>query len=70
MRNPITQLSIFVLDRIDNEPLAKRAALYQALATITGDETEAIRLNALAADCLAIEKKHLQLALDFKRAAL
>ena len=60
----------FVLEKAAEETASRRVQLYRALASVIGHEKEAITLITLADDLEAIERKHRQLVLDFKRRAL
>jgi hypothetical protein len=60
----------YVLEKLEAEPLSKRALMYRSLATLAASPAERTRFNELADECVAIERHHQQLALDFKRAAL
>ena len=62
-------LFAFVLDKLPNEPVAKRAEIYRALAQFTASNEERRQFEKLAADCDAIINAHDQLVLDFRRKA-
>ncbi len=72
MKTPTSNeiLGEFVLAHACGLELPRRARLYRALAEVIGDEKDAAQFIALANDCDAIERKHQQLVLDFKRRAL
>ncbi len=70
MSSPTLELYAFVIDRLDAEPLAKRARLKRALAGIVGDVKLARELERMASDLEVIDRAHRQLVLDFKRRAL
>lgn len=71
MNTPARQLlTEFVLEKAAAEALPLRMQLYRALAAELPETTpEFQQLTALADDIEAIEEKHLQLVLDFKRNA-
>jgi hypothetical protein len=65
--NPATVLTTFVLEKLDGEPLAKRAAIYRALAELSPNAAERRAFNSLASDCDGIEVAHAQLRFDFQQ---
>jgi hypothetical protein len=69
MKSPLQTLLVARLHDAEAMPLAARAKTYRAVATVCGCESAATRLNALAAECEALERQCGQLALDFKRRA-
>lgn len=60
----------FVLDHAPVLDVSRRARLYRAVAEVIGDEKDAQRFTSLAKDLEEFERKHGQLALNFKRRAL
>jgi neutral trehalase len=70
MRKPAHEILEFVLEKAAAEKPARRAELYRALAAVAPSEHDVRRLTELAAEIEAIETKHNQLLLDFKRACL
>ncbi|MBI3885903.1 MAG: hypothetical protein HY302_09280 [Opitutae bacterium] len=69
MTTPFDRISAFILEHSAELPLSKRAGLYRDMADLTTDEARADTLTALADDLAAIEQRHDQLVLDFKRRA-
>jgi hypothetical protein len=69
-KQPTSILFDFVLEKAADETAARRVRLYRALASVIGNESDAVTLVTLADDLEAIERKHRQLVLDFKRRAL
>ena len=67
--NPSLLIYEFVLERVSDEPLERRAQIYRALATVIGREDLAAQLIAHANSLDEIERRHAQLVLDFKRGA-
>ncbi len=55
----------FVLEKLPDAPVAKRARMCRAFAAIIGREKWARSLNAQAALLEHAEKQHRELALDF-----
>jgi hypothetical protein len=67
---PRQLLDVFVLEQINAQPLARRALLYRAFAAETSNLELKAKVHALADECEEIERRHQQLALDFRRASL
>ena len=65
---PLTAISKFVLTRLEAEPVRERVKLYRALAEIVGTPKQHRELRALADELEGIERRHGELALDFKSA--
>lgn len=63
----MTTLIDFILARIAEQPVPERIALYRALAAETDDAQVAKCCRSLADELEAIDRRHLQLALDYKR---
>ena len=63
-------LDAFVLEQIASQPLAQRALLYRGFAAEATSKEIKSAAHALADECEAIERRHDQLVLDFKRRAL
>ena len=64
---PLSRIVDFVLAQSESQPLAVRIGLYRDLAAIAGTARQANNLLALADELEAVEAKHQQLVLDFKR---
>lgn len=69
--SPARKLLIdYVLEKCVHEPLPVRLQLYRALAAdLPEDSAEFAQLTGMADELEAVEQKHQQLALDFKRRA-
>lgn len=68
MANPAQVLTGFVLEKMTDEPPAKQAALYHALADLAAP-CDRKTFEKLATDCERIDSAHTQLLLDFQRRA-
>lgn len=66
MSNPIQTIIQFVLEKSENEPLARRAELYRALTQIVPDEASGRKLMDLANSLNQIEAQSQQLTLDLR----
>ncbi len=67
MANASTVVIGFVLERLEEQPVKRRAELYRALARLVATNAEKKSFEALAADCDAIDAAHAQLLFDFRR---
>ncbi|MBM3851601.1 MAG: hypothetical protein FJ399_00435 [Verrucomicrobia bacterium] len=65
-----TRIAEFVIEKAADEPMMTRAQLYRDLASLVVDENTARALIALSVELEQIERRHEQLVLDFKKAAL
>lgn len=70
MTDSATRVTAFVLDRLSSEPVATRVTILRDLANISPLPDEAKRIRTLADELEDAERRHRQLVLDFKRAAL
>lgn len=68
--SPSTLIADYVLEQIEHEPISKRIELTLALAAQSPTNAEKHALLVIVHDLRAIERKHRQLVLDFKRRAL
>jgi len=57
------------MERLEGETIARRILLNRALSALTVDIQEQKSLNQMADELEAIQRKHQQLLLDFKRRA-
>lgn len=68
MRNATDIITAYVLEKIVDEPVARRAEVYRALA-FTAAPAERVRFEKLAGECDAIDAAHAQLVFNFQRKA-
>ena len=69
MHKPAAIIAEFVMERLEGETIARRILLNRALSALTVDIQEQKSLNQMADELEAIQRKHQQLLLDFKRRA-
>ena len=67
--NAAARVIEFALQHAPEVALHRRTQLYRDLAELTPDESRARDLNTLANELEAIEARHEQLVMDFKRRA-
>lgn len=68
MHRPVQILNEFVLERVAEVPLHRRITILRALAALLpAKSTKSRALLAMADELQAIEERHQQLLLDFKR---
>lgn len=68
MPKPVHNITTFVLEKLDAEAPARRAAIYRDLAAIAASQSDAKTFLTLADDCERIDRAHEQLVLNFRRA--
>ena len=59
-------LAEFVMERLPEEPMAKRIQLTRALAVLTSDRDEQHALTVMADELEDIQRRHHQLLLNFR----
>lgn len=69
MRKPATVIRDYVLGAIEREPIHTRIELLRALAAVTATGPESRSLCEMADALAAVQSRHEQLVLDFKRRA-
>ncbi len=67
LRNQHNELIQFVLDAAEREPAARRGRIYDALAEICGDPSDADRLKELAAQLRAADANCREFMFGFSR---
>lgn len=69
MPKPSAIITDFVLSRLEGETVKKRIKILTALSALTPSKTDRAEIQANVAGLRAIETRHRQLVLDFKRRA-
>lgn len=62
-----TELTEYLLEKVADEPLAKRSHLYRLIVVSTDDSGLEAQCRKFADELDAFERRHDQLVLDFKR---
>lgn len=66
MSQPIQRILQFVLEKAEEEPVARRAGIYRDLARFVPEESAARTLHSLADQLERLERDRIQLSLDLR----